>query len=98
MSKEQWNALKANGDDITRQMAERIGRPVEDAEVQALMARYHAHIEQFYPCSAEVFSGLGQLYTDNDEFRAFYERYAPGLAETMREAMAYYAEHSLGRP
>ena len=35
--------------------------------------------------------GLGELYATNPEFRANYDRYAPGLADFMAEAMAVYA-------
>jgi DNA-binding transcriptional MerR regulator len=95
MGKEQWNAVKAEGDAIARRMAELMGRPADDPEVQATIARQHAWIENFYPCSAEMFQGLGQHYADHPEFRANYDKYRPDLADFMRDAMAYYAEHSL---
>ena len=95
MSKEQWNGVKAEGDAIARRMAELMSRPADDPEVQATIARQHAWIENFYPCSAEVFTGLGQLYAENPEFRANYDKVRPGLADFMRDAMAYYAEHTL---
>jgi DNA-binding transcriptional MerR regulator len=95
MSKEQWKGVKSEGDAISRRMAELMGRPADDPEVQATIARQHAWIENFYPCSAEVFQGLGQHYADHPEFRANYDKYRPGLADFMRDAMAYYAEHTL---
>jgi DNA-binding transcriptional MerR regulator len=95
MSKGEWNDVKAEGDAIARRMAELMGRPAGDREVQATIARQHAWIKHFYPCSAELFRGLGQLYADNPEFRANYDKYRPDLADFMRDAMAYYAEHTL---
>lgn len=95
MSKERWNAVKAEGDAVSRRMAELMERPASDPEVQATIARQHAWIENFYPCSAEMFAGLGQHYAEHPEFRATYDRYRPGLADFMRDAMAYYAEHTL---
>ena len=65
-------------------------------EVQETITRHHAWIENFYPASAEVYSGLGQLYVEHPEFRAYYEAYAPNLADFMQAAMNYYAEHTLG--
>jgi len=97
MSKEQWNGVKAEGDAISRRMAELMGRPADDPEVQATIARQHAWIENFYPCSAEMFQGLGQHYADHPEFRANYDKYRPDLADFMRDAMAYYAEHTLAK-
>lgn len=95
MSKAQWKDVKAEGDAISRRMAELLGRDPGDPVVQATIARQHAWIENFYPCSGEMFRGLGQLYAEHPEFRATYDRYRAGLADFMREAMAYYAEHSL---
>lgn len=95
MSKDQWNATKAEGDAISRRMAELMGRDPGDPEVQATIARQHAWIENFYPCSAEIFQGLGQHYAEHPEFRATYDRYRTDLADFMRDAMAYYAEHTL---
>ena len=97
MSKEQWSAVKAEGDAISRRMAELMGRAPDDPEVQTTIARQHAWIENFYACSAEMFKGLGQLYADNPEFRANYDKVRPGLADFMRDAMAYYAEHTLAK-
>ena len=37
-----------------------------------------------------------KFYPLMDEFRAFYEKRRPGLANFMQAAMAYYAEHTLG--
>jgi DNA-binding transcriptional MerR regulator len=95
MSKGEWNDVKAEGDAIAQRMAELMGRPADDPEVQATIARQHAWIENFYPCSAEMFQGLGQHYADHPEFRANYDKYRPDLADFMRDAMAYYAEHTL---
>jgi hypothetical protein len=72
-------------------------RDPSDAEVQAVVARHHAWIENFYPCSAEIYRGLAQLYVDHPEFRAFYENVQPGLAEFLSAAMEIYAEEVLDK-
>jgi DNA-binding transcriptional MerR regulator len=95
MSKEQWKAVKAEGDAISRRMADLMERAPGDPEVQAIVARQHAWIENFYSCPAEMFRGLGQHYAEHPEFRANYDKYRLGLADFMRDAMAYYAEHTL---
>ncbi|MDD2715668.1 MAG: MerR family transcriptional regulator [Candidatus Wallbacteria bacterium] len=95
MSKEQWNAVKTEGGEIARLLGKLLGRKSSDPEVQKLIARHHAWIENFYPAPAEVYRGLGQLYTDNPEFRAFYEKYGKNLADFMKEAIEYYCGHDL---
>lgn len=94
LSKTQWQAVKDEGDALTRTLAALMTRDPDDPEVQAAIARHYAWVEQFYPVSAEMYRGLGQLYTDHPEFRATYERYAPNLADFMRAAMEVYADHN----
>ncbi len=95
MSKEQWQAVKAEGDAVTRGLAAVMDRQPDDDEVQELVARHHAWIENFYPCSAEVYRGLGQGYAQHPDFRAFYDKYRPGLADFMAIAMGRYADNVL---
>jgi hypothetical protein len=97
MSKAQWKALKEEGEQVTRAIAAVMDEAPDDPNVQALIARHHAMIDQFYACSAEMYRGLGQLYVTHDEFRAYYEKYGPGLADFMQAAMAHYADHILAQ-
>lgn len=95
MSKAQWETVKQQGDDATRQMAGLMGRDPADPEVQAAIAKHHAWIENFYTAPAELYAGLGQMYADDPRFRATYDAYAPGLADFMRDAMQIYADTAL---
>jgi DNA-binding transcriptional MerR regulator len=97
MSKTQWKAVKLEGDEVTRGIAGLMDRAPDDPEVQALIARHHTWIEHFYPASAELYRGLGQLYTGHPEFRATYDRYRPDLADFMAAAMACYADEVLAK-
>jgi DNA-binding transcriptional MerR regulator len=97
MSRAQWQAVKAEGEVVTTGLAALADREPGDPEVQALIARHHAWIESFYPCSAEVYRGLGQGYVEHPEFRAFYEKVRPGLADFMSAAMNHYADQVLDR-
>jgi MerR family transcriptional regulator, thiopeptide resistance regulator len=96
MTKAQWQALQGEGEAINRGLAALMDREPGDPEVQALIGRHYAMMNQFYPVSAEIYRGLGALYTSNEEFRAFYDQIQPGLADFLQPAMAYYAERSLG--
>jgi DNA-binding transcriptional MerR regulator len=92
MSKAQWQALKAEGETVTRALADVMDDDPTGDVVQALIARHFKMIEQFYPVSPDVYRGLGQLYVENDEFRTYYERHRLGLAGFMRAAMTHYAD------
>jgi DNA-binding transcriptional MerR regulator len=95
MSKEQWQAVGAEGEAVTRELADLMERAPGDPEVQALVARHYAWVVHFWTPTAEAYAGLGQLYVEHPEFRAHYEKYRPGLADFMHSAMVYYSEHSL---
>ena len=95
MTKDQWKAVQDEGNSVTVALAALMDKEVSSAEVQVQVARHHAWIERFYPASAEVYRGLGEGYAANPEFRAFYEKVRPGLADFLRDAMGYYAQHTL---
>lgn len=98
MSKGQWQAVKDEGEAVTRGLAALMDRPVDDPEVQALIDRHYRWVATFWTPDAAAYTGLGQMYTDNPEFRANYDKYRVGLADFLREAMKHYAEHELADP
>ncbi len=40
--------------------------------------------------SPEAHAGLGRMYVDDERFKAYYDRIAPGAAEFLRDALAEY--------
>lgn len=95
MSKDQFKRVQEEGDRITLAISELMDRKVGAPDVQDLIKKHHAWIENFYVCPPEMYKGLGQLYIENPEFTAFYEKVSPGLATFMCDAMGYFADHSL---
>jgi len=95
MSKAQWQAVKAEGGAVAQQLADLMDKKPSDAAVQAAIARHYAWVDNFWHPTAESYRGLGQGYAEHPEFRAFYEKYRPGLADFMYAAMSYYADHTL---
>jgi DNA-binding transcriptional MerR regulator len=97
MPKAQWQAMQAESEEVTASIAALMDRPPGDPQVQQLIGRHHAWLENFYPASAEMYRGLGQLYAGHPEFRAFYDKVRPGLADFMAAAMAHYADEVLAK-
>ncbi|MCC7105683.1 MAG: MerR family transcriptional regulator [Chloroflexi bacterium] len=88
-----WDAIKAESQEIERHLAALADRDPADPEVQRWIARHHQQInDRFYTCSLEVYRGLGDLYVDDPRFAAYYDRVRPGLARFMREAMRVHAD------
>jgi DNA-binding transcriptional MerR regulator len=61
-----------------------------------VMAEHYRSVAQFWTPHRNSYTGLGQLYVDNPEFKARYDAKDPGLAEYLRDATAAYAAQRLG--
>jgi DNA-binding transcriptional MerR regulator len=88
--KDDWKRIKAEGDAVTRSLAGRLaaGANPGDADVQALVDRHREQIDRwFYPCSIEMQVNLGDMYVADPRFAATYDRYQPGLARFLRDAI-----------
>jgi len=95
MSRAQWQTVKAEGGAVAQQLADLMDKEPGDAAVQAAIARHYAWVDNFWHPTAESYRGLGQGYAEHPEFRAFYEKYRPGLADFLCAAMSFYADHTL---
>jgi hypothetical protein len=62
-------------------------------EVQAIIARWHRHIEYFWSPKDAQLLGLADGYNDDPRFRAFYDRIHPDLAPFIREAVKVYVKN-----
>jgi DNA-binding transcriptional MerR regulator len=91
-TKGEWNDYKNQSDALNQQIADHMHFDPMSDKVQALIAKHHQGIEFFYEANADVYAGLAQLYVDNPEFTAYYEKIKPGMAFFMRDAMKHYAE------
>ncbi|TCI28265.1 MerR family transcriptional regulator [Exiguobacterium sp. SL-10] len=92
-SKEDWETLSQQQVDLVKPLVDLFttGIPVEDPRVQAVVRANHLFInDQFYDCSLDMFSGLGQMYVMDERFTAFYDKYAPGLAVYYNDAIQHY--------
>ena len=92
MSRERWAAVQAEGGAIALDMAALQGRNPSDPAVQAVVERHRAWIEIFWTPDATSYRGLGEAYAVHPEFRAFYEKVAPGLADFLHRAIDHYCE------
>ena len=92
MSKARWQAVKEEGNAVTQAIADAMSADPQDPKVQALVAQHCAWMGNFYTVTPQIYRGLAQLYVENEEFRAFYDHVAPGLADFLSEAMIHYAD------
>ena len=65
----------------------------DSAEALALVAKLHAHIaENYYTCTNEILSGLGQMYVADERFKKNIDKYGEGTAEFASEAIAVFCQ------
>ena len=89
--KEQWAAIQQEADEIFAAFATLRGHAPDEPDVQALVARWQAHITRnYYACTKEILAGLGQMYTADERFMQNIDRAGAGTAQLMSDAIAVY--------
>jgi hypothetical protein len=93
-SKEQKDAIKAEGDRLTRRMVGNDPRlSPDDPDVQAAIGEYHAYINKyFYTCDVGYLGNLADMWVQDPRFATNYERIREGGAEFVRKAVNIYCE------
>ncbi len=92
MTKEDWARISKESDDLMRELVESMPDGIGSDKVQSLIGRHYASLRNFYEPNLEMYRGLGEMYVADQRFAAYYEKYAPGLAIFMREAIARYCD------
>ena len=93
-SKEKWEEIQSESSAIFNELASLMERDKSDERVQELVADYHKHIDTyFYPCSYDIYKGLGEMYVADERFTDFYDKVKTGLAAFIKEAIDYYVDN-----
>ncbi|MGY1741221.1 MerR family transcriptional regulator [Blastococcus sp. SYSU D01050] len=98
-TKEDWLRIKAEGEALTRRMAEalRAGVAPDSAAAMDLAEEHRQQITRdFYDCPPEMHAGLGRMYVEDERFTATYEAVAPGLARWVSTAVQANAARRAG--
>lgn len=96
-TKQDYLDAQRQGEELDAKMAElmRSGAGPGSTEVLDVVSEHYASVSQFWTPNRGSYTGLGQLYVDDPEFKARYDEQAPGLAEYLRDAIAAYASERL---
>src|SRR5690349_4483450 len=93
-SKQDWIAIKADGDALLSDLAraKRDGVEPGSETANALAARHRASIERFYDCGDEMHRNLVQMYLADERFTRYYDDVEPGLVQFLHDiVVASYA-------
>ncbi len=91
-SKEKKEAILAEGKSIYVDLAAAMPKGAASRDVQAVIARWHNHMQNFWSPNDDQLLGLADLYNDDPRFCDNYEKVAPNLSEFMREAVKVYVK------
>jgi len=100
-SNRQWKAyppdekerILTEGRSIMNDLAQAMPQGASVPRVQAVVARWHKHLQYFWSPNDEQLLGLADLYNDDPRFKSNYEMVAPGLAGFMRQAVKVYVKN-----
>ena len=94
-SKDQKNAIKVEGGQITMRMAGNANSAPGDPDVQAAVGEYHAYINKyFYTCDVEFMRNLSNMWVEDARFAINYERIREGGAKFVREAVHIFCDRN----
>ena len=69
------------------------GESPDSANAQTLVQTLQNHItENYYHCTNEILSGLGQMYVADERFRNNIDKNGNATAEFIREAITFYCK------
>lgn len=92
-TKEQQNEAFSGMERLMSEFAEckNSGALPDGEKAQALVKKWQDFItENFYTCTKEILSGLGEMYAADERFAANIDKHGVGTAEFMRNAIRAY--------
>jgi DNA-binding transcriptional MerR regulator len=88
-----WDRIKAEAQAISLGLAERMDRPVTDPEVQALIGRHFAQInEAYYDCPIAMYRNLAEMWVNDPRFAKNIDKVKPGLAAFQSKAALAFCD------
>lgn len=93
MSKSDIEKIKKDGEEFMKIVVATMHNGATSPEFQALIAQHYNALRTWYEPNFELYRGLANMYVDDPRFKAYYEKYAPGLAQVMHDAMIAYCDN-----
>lgn len=87
---EKKQRILAEGGEIYQAIVAAMPQGPASPQAQDGIARWHQNLRYFYEPTPEILLGLGDLYNDDPDFNAFFQRIHPDLASFMRQAIQIY--------
>lgn len=91
-TKEDYKRLAEDGAKFMKVVASHVKEDPASPAVQELMGQHYNALRTFYEPNLTMYRGLADMYVADARFTAYHEKFAPGLAQFMHEAMYAYCE------
>lgn len=91
-TQEDYKRLTEDANKFTQKFADTMDKGFDSSEFQSLIAKHYQSMGMFYDCSVEMYRKLGEMYVSDSRFKAFYDKYRPGLAEFMQKAINHFCD------
>ncbi len=94
-SKDKWDSLTDGMNDIFAEFSlyMKKGAEPDSKDVQSLVKALQSYItENYYTCTKEILSGLGQMYVGDERFANNIDKHADGTAEFVSRAIEIYCK------
>lgn len=93
-SKAQQETIMQEGNQIYQQLADALqaGTSPNDAQVQAILVRWHNHLRYFYEPSLDLLRGLGMLYNSDVRFMENFQKLHPDLPQYLEDSIDVYVD------
>ena len=93
-SKDEKEAIKAEGGRITSRMVSNANAAADDPDVQAAVGEYYAYLNKyFYTCEVDFLRNLADMWVEDPRFAINYERIREGGAAFVRQAVHIYCDN-----
>lgn len=90
MTKEDFAKITLEGDKLIKSIVANLHKGPASPEIQSLIDQHYNNLRHFYEPTLAMYRALGEMYVDDDRFTAYYDKYKPGLAVFLREAIKIY--------
>lgn len=90
-SKEKWNDVSSGLDEVIAEFAKAKAEGKSAEESVSLAEKLQQYItDNFYTCTKEILSGLGEMYVLDERFKENMDKHGEGTAEFVRDTIKFY--------
>ena len=96
MGKKRFAEVQAEGGAVFQAIADNMPKGFDSPDVQVQVAKWRQWLEHFHSYSDEAVLGLGQTYSQDPRFAAFFEKYGKDFPAFFTKAIELYCTGKAG--